>query len=73
MGAICHAQTISASESWASVASIALSWGGAFGALTEMEPTEAEKLKARRTQLLLCWLVAVMITAPVLIVFLRSR
>jgi hypothetical protein len=38
-----------------------------------MEPTDAEKLKARRVQLLLYALVAVMIGVPVLIFFLRSR
>ena len=29
-----------------------------------MEPTEAEKLKARRTQVLLYWLVGVMVVVP---------
>jgi len=37
-----------------------------------MEPTEAEKLKARRVQLLLYALIAIMIGVPVLIYFLRS-
>lgn len=32
-----------------------------------MEPTEAEKLKARRTQALLHWMVVVMIVVPVAI------
>jgi len=36
-----------------------------------MEPTEAEKLKARRVQRLLYWLVALMIGIP-LIIFLRQ-
>ena len=38
---------------------------------TEMEPTEAEKLKARRVQQLLYLLVALMIGIP-LIIFLRQ-
>jgi hypothetical protein len=38
-----------------------------------MEPTEAEKLKARRVQLLLYALMALMIGVPVVILFLRSR
>jgi hypothetical protein len=38
-----------------------------------MEPTDAEKLKARRVQLLLYALVAIMIGVPVVIFFLRSR
>jgi len=38
-----------------------------------MEPTEAEKLKARRVQLLLYALVALMIGIPAAIFFLRSR
>ena len=41
------------------------------GGLTQMEPTEAEKLKARRTQVLLYWMVAVMIGVPGVIFFLR--
>jgi hypothetical protein len=40
---------------------------------TEMEPTEAEKLKARRVQLFLYLLTAAMIAVPVLIFFFRSR
>lgn len=36
-----------------------------------MEPTEADKLKARRVQTLLYVLTAVMIGAPLLIYFLR--
>jgi hypothetical protein len=39
---------------------------------TEMEPTEAEKRKARNVQRLLYLLVAVMIGVPVLIYFLRG-
>jgi len=38
-----------------------------------MEPTEAEKLKARRVQLLLYALMAVMIGTPLLIYVLRLR
>lgn len=38
-----------------------------------MEPTEAEKLKARRVQLLLYMLMVIMIGAPLLFYFLRSR
>ena len=34
---------------------------------TEMEPSEAEKLKARRVQLLLYWMMAVMIGVPAVI------
>ena len=41
------------------------------GGLTQMEPTEAEKLKARRTQVLLYWMVGVMIIVPVVIVVLQ--
>jgi hypothetical protein len=37
-----------------------------------MEPTEAEKLKARRVQLLLYALVAILIGVPVVIFYLRS-
>jgi hypothetical protein len=37
-----------------------------------MEPSEAEKLKARRVQLLLYWMVAVMIGVPAVIFVLRS-
>lgn len=37
-----------------------------------MEPTEAEKLKARRTQVFLLLLTAVMIGVPVAIFFLRG-
>jgi hypothetical protein len=40
---------------------------------TEMEPTEAEKLKARRVQLFLYVLTALMIGVPVLIFFFGSR
>jgi len=39
---------------------------------TEMEPTEAEKLKARRVQRLLYALMALMIGIPVAIFVLRS-
>jgi hypothetical protein len=38
---------------------------------TEMEPTEAEKLKARRVQRLLYLLMALMIAIPALIFVLR--
>jgi hypothetical protein len=38
-----------------------------------MEPTEAEKIKARRVQRLLYVLMALMIGVPWLIFFLRSR
>jgi hypothetical protein len=38
-----------------------------------MEPTESEKLKGRRVQLLLYALMVVMVTVPLLISFLRSR
>jgi hypothetical protein len=38
---------------------------------TEMEPSEAEKLKARRVQLLLYVLVALMIGIPLVIFILR--
>jgi hypothetical protein len=37
-----------------------------------MEPSEAEKLKARRVQLLLYWMVAVMIVVPAVIFVVRS-
>jgi hypothetical protein len=37
-----------------------------------MEPTEAEKLKARRVQLLLYALVAILIGVPAVIFYLRS-
>jgi hypothetical protein len=40
---------------------------------TEMEPTEAEKLKAQRVQLFLLLMTGLMIGVPVLIFFLRSR
>lgn len=39
---------------------------------TEMEPSEAEKLKARRVQLLLYWMMAVMIGVPTVIFVLQS-
>lgn len=39
---------------------------------TEMEPTEAEKLKAHRVQLLLYVLMALMIGLPLIILFLQS-
>ena len=39
---------------------------------TEMEPTEAEKLKARRVQFLLYWLIALMIGVPLLIFLLQT-
>lgn len=34
---------------------------------TQMEPTQAEKIKGRRTRLILLWLTFVMIAAPVVI------
>jgi uncharacterized membrane protein affecting hemolysin expression len=40
---------------------------------TEMEPTEAEKLKALRVQLLLYLLMALMIGLPLAIFLLQSR
>jgi hypothetical protein len=39
---------------------------------TEMEPTEAEKLKARRAQRLLVVLMVFMISVPAIIFILRS-
>ena len=39
---------------------------------TEMEPTEAEKLKARRVQCLLYWLIALMIGVPLVIFLLQT-
>ena len=51
--------------------SIALSASGGFGALSAVEPTEAEKTKARRAQALLYVLMAVMIGVPVALYFLR--
>jgi hypothetical protein len=39
---------------------------------TEMEPTEAEKLKARRVQRLLYVIMAVMIALPLVIYMIRS-
>jgi hypothetical protein len=38
-----------------------------------MEPTDAEKLKAQRVQLLIIVLMALMITTPLLLFFVRSR
>jgi hypothetical protein len=52
---------------------IALSCGGGFGALNEMEPTEAEKAKAERAQWLLYGIMIVMVFAPLVIFLLRSR
>ena len=40
---------------------------------TDMEPTEAEKREGRRAQLLLCALVAVMVTLPIVLLILRTR
>ncbi len=40
---------------------------------TEMEPSEAEKLKARRLQLLLYVLMGLMIGVPIAIYVVRSR
>lgn len=39
---------------------------------TEMEPTEAEKLKARRVQLLLYVLIALMIGIPAVIFYFQT-
>jgi hypothetical protein len=39
---------------------------------TEMEPTEAEKLKAHRVQILLYVLMALMIGLPLIILLLQS-
>lgn len=57
----------------ATPAVITLSCVNRFGALRRMEASEAEKLKARRTQRLLYALVAVMIGVPVILFVLRSR
>ena len=54
------------------VLTIALSCAARFGALPGMEPTEAEKKKGRRAQLLLYALMAILIGVPVVIYFLRS-
>jgi hypothetical protein len=48
-----------------------LSCAGAFGALTEMDATEAEKANARRVQRLLYGLMVVMIGAPIIVYLLR--
>lgn len=40
---------------------------------TEMEPTEAEKAKGQRAQMLLYALMLVMVFAPLVILLLRSR
>lgn len=53
--------------------SLALSYFAGLVCWAEMEPTEAEKLKGRRTQLLLYALMVLMIGVPVLIFLLRSR
>jgi hypothetical protein len=50
-----------------------LSWGGGIGALTEMEPTEAEKAKGERAQWILYGVMIIMVFAPLVIFLLRSR
>ena len=50
---------------------IALSWEGAFGALSEMDATDAEKANARRVQRLLYALMIVMIGVPLMIFVVR--
>jgi hypothetical protein len=55
------------------IESLALSYGGGSVSWTEMEPTEAEKLKARRVQLLLYALIVLMIGLPLVIFVLKSR
>ena len=52
---------------------IALSRSERFGALHDMEPTEAEKREGRRAQLLLCALMAIMVTVPIILLILRAR
>lgn len=51
--------------------SITLSWIGGFGALAEMEATDAEKAQARRVQRLLYGLMVVMIGVPLVIFLVR--
>jgi hypothetical protein len=53
--------------------SIALSCAAAFGPLLRMEPTEAEKSKAQRVQLVLIILIAVLVAAPLVTFFIVSR
>jgi hypothetical protein len=48
-----------------------LSCAGGFGALTEMDATDAEKANARRVQRLLYGLMVVMIGAPLIVYLLR--
>lgn len=50
---------------------IALSWEGAFGALSEMDATDAEQANARRVQRLLYGLMIVMIGVPLMIFVVR--
>jgi len=59
------------SERIRAAGSITLSCAGAFGALTEMDATEAEKANARRVQWLLYGLMVVMIGAPIIVYLLR--
>lgn len=51
--------------------SITLSWEGAFGALTQMDATDAEKANARRVQRLLYGLMIVLIGVPLIIFVVR--
>ncbi len=51
--------------------SITLSWEGAFGALTQMDATDAEKANARRVQRLLYGLMIVLIGVPLMIFVVR--
>ena len=51
--------------------SIALSWEGGFGALAEMDATDAEKANARRVQRLLYGLMIVMIGVPLIVFVVR--
>jgi hypothetical protein len=55
----------------ASENSITLSCVGGFGALAEMDATDAEKAQARRVQRLLYGLMIVMIGVPVVIFLVR--
>ena len=50
---------------------IALSWAGACGALSEMDATDAEQANARRVQRLLYGLMIVMIGVPLMIFVVR--
>ena len=46
-------------------------WAGGFGALAEMDATDAEKANARRVQRLLYGLMIVMIGVPLIIFVVR--